>query len=110
MFYVMKLATTALGVTLRCSKNAFKHRTFLSLSVFVFQASHLPFFKHRTCLSIMSGSKAAESSMAARMMTHFIREGYTLDQIKKIKTRVCPMNEYLEKAEAQVDMEVFEIS
>ena len=58
----------------------------------------------------MSGSKAAESSMAARMMTHFIREGYTLDQIKKIKTRVCPMNEYLEKAEAQVDMEVFEIS
>jgi hypothetical protein len=57
----------------------------------------------------MSGSKAAES-MASRMMTHFIGEGLTLDQIKKINTRALPMNEYLDKAEAQVDMEVFEIS
>jgi hypothetical protein len=57
----------------------------------------------------MSGPKAAES-MASRMVTHFIGEGLTLDQIKKINTRALPMNEYLDKAEAQVDMEVFEIS
>jgi len=96
MFHVMKFATTALGVTLRCSKSAFKHRT----SSFAFGVR---------LSTKMSGSKAAES-MASRMMTHFIGEGYTLDQIKKINTRALPMNEYLDKAEAQVDMEVFEIS